>query len=160
MSKNLSFRLNKNNNNIYILNKKSNINFSLKYQKKINNIFNFKNRKSISLINNIFTNYYKWYLNSLFYSKKKVLLFKQSSVLNSNFIIKNTHKLKWRIKYKTLNIAVKKKSYKMKSLQFFFNYWSNIFYDNSYNILNFPLYKNFELSRQCLSYILIDNKKV
>jgi hypothetical protein len=59
MSKNLSFRLNKNNNNIYILNKKSNINFSLKYQKKINNIFNFKNRKSISLINNIFTNYYK-----------------------------------------------------------------------------------------------------
>ncbi len=148
------FRINKKNSNIYLINDNIN-NKNLEYKKNFTPLFKFSNKDSISSSSNIFNRYYKWYLNSLFFSRKKVISF------NTNFTnsLKDSNlcNIKWKLKNKSLNITVKKKSYKMKSLQFLINYWSNCF-NNDYDLLKFPLYKNFELSRQCLTYILLDNK--
>ena len=100
------FRINKKNSNIYLINDNIN-NENVEYKKTFTPLFKFKNSDSINSSSNIFNRYYKWYLNSLFFSRKKIISFNTDftkSLKNLNF-----YNVKWKLKNKSLNITVKKK---------------------------------------------------
>jgi hypothetical protein len=88
------FKVNKSKFSVYSFSKNKVTKDYGKLKQKFNYLTLFNNKSSIKFNHCIFNEYYKWYLNSLFFEKKKIITFKRLFSQNKNLYSSSNNKLK------------------------------------------------------------------